>query len=173
VEVTQTQPMTTGMGDLNVRRLMLAAVLALLLLGWGPIYTYSGGVADQAKLDLLYGPPDGGYLAYGPALYLLPAGWVLAATCILLAISALPIAARRLRRVASGPVCFGAGLLMFAAVQQTDTRAWMHHYLGIGGTIGSLEVGSFSYFFQSVVVMVIGVFLMIRSLRRSRRSIAA
>jgi len=87
-----TQVISTGAGTFNVRRLVLAGALALLLLGSGPIYEYSGSPADQAKLSARYGPPDGGPLAVGPDLFLLPEGWVLAATCLLLGLSAMPFA---------------------------------------------------------------------------------
>ncbi len=166
LEVTQAETMTMEWRGLNVRRLILAIALAPLLLGGGPIYMYAGSEQDQAKLDVLYGPPDGGHNIYGPALYSLPAGWVLAATCLILAISALPIASRRWRNIPSGPVSIAAGLLMLAAIQLTDTRAWMHHYIGVGGTIGREQVGSYSYIFEAAFVILVGVALMFRAGRK-------
>jgi hypothetical protein len=150
----------------------LAVSLALLLPMTGPLYEYrSGNAADLAKLDALYGPPDGGYLAYGPPLYQLPAGWLLLAGCLLLAASALPFAPPRLQRASSGTVCLVTGLLMLLAVAATSPTDWIQRYLGIGGTFGKPDVVSLMYEFLSLIVLSVGVAILLRD-RWNRREIS-
>jgi hypothetical protein len=154
---------------LRIGRMGLAASLALLLLMTGPIYEYRGGnAADYAKLDALYGPPDGSYLAYGPPLYQLPVGWLLLAGCLFLAASALPFGPPRLQRVSSGTVCLVTGILMLTAVAATSPTDWIQRYLGIGGTFGHPDVVSFIYEFLSLIVLSVGVAILLRN-RWNRR----
>lgn len=141
---------------LDLRRLALGCTLLLLLPLGGPIYQFSGSASDEATLSRIYGPPDGGPLAFGPALYALPAGWILASACLLLAISAFPSAPRRLRSISVPKLCILTGIIMLGVQALTPVESLMRTYLGVSGSF-NVEVGRYLYFLYACLVMLAGL----------------
>ncbi len=142
-------------GRPNARRLFVSGILLLLLPFRGPNYSFSGSVEDFAALERTLGSSDGGPNVFGPALYALPAGWILLAGCALLALSAFHSSPRVLRKFSVREACLLIGAAMLVAVAMTPVKPLMHADLGVGGTF-SLQVGRGLYALYACVVMVIG-----------------
>lgn len=153
-------------GGLDPGRLALCCVLSLLLPLGGPTYQFLGSTGDAATLSRIYGQPDGGPLAHGPALYTLPAGWILAASCLLLALSALPSAPRRLRTLSVPALCLITGITMLGA--QAPVPSLLQARLGVGGSFDP-EAGRGLYALYACLVMLAGLAAWGRAWARAKR----